>query len=141
VTAGPGDVEPTGWRLVRDLVTEFWREMRAGAQPLPVLYLLCDGCGNVTPRTSVRKSFSVANGEVSGGTPESVCAACDYAQPRVVDDEVPADTTIVCTGHQFRRFGFIRRRRRTCGENFAVSAMATLVICPWCMTEQPGPAA
>jgi hypothetical protein len=68
---------------------EFWTELRAGPQPLPVLYLLCDGCGNVTPRTSVQKTFSVTNRGITGGTPESLCAACQHAQPRVVD-EIPA---------------------------------------------------
>ncbi|GAA2074502.1 hypothetical protein [Actinomadura alba] len=95
MTTSPGAVDPTGWREVRDLTVAFWREMRAGPQPLPVLYLLCDGCGQVTPRTRVRKSFSVSRGEINGGTPEPVC---EHAQIRVVDDEIPADTTIVCTG-------------------------------------------
>jgi hypothetical protein len=72
--------------------------------------------------------------------PESVCAACQYAQPRVVDDEIPASTTIVCTGHPHRRSG-TKRRRKPCARTIIVPSQANLVICPWCCTEQPGPAA
>lgn len=132
--------EPTGWRLARDLAVELWREMRSDPMPLPVCYLACDGCGQVTPRTRVQKSYSVTERGMVGGTPESVCESCEYAQLRVVDDEVPADTTIVCTGHPHRRFG-TKRRRRPCARTFNVPARATLAICPWCVTTQPGPAA
>ena len=138
MTTEPGEVEPTGWRLARELAIAFWREMRAGPQPLPVLYIACDGCGQVTPHNRVQKIMSIRDGVFTGSPPETVCEACDHAQPRAVDDEVPADTTVVCTGRRFRRFGF-KRQRKPCGESFTVPAVAALVICPWCVTAQPGP--
>jgi hypothetical protein len=53
----------------------------------------------------------------------------------------PADTTMTCTGHPFRRFG-LKRPRRICEQTFAVPAAANPVICPWYVTtRQPGPAA
>ena len=126
------------WREFLAALGELVREFRSDPQPLPVLYLRCDGCGQVTPRTGVRKHYSVTPTSLNGGTPESVCAACDYGQVRVVGDEVPADTTIVCTGRRFRRIG-TRRSRKPCGQSFAVPAAAALVLCPWCITTQPGP--
>ncbi len=44
---------------------------------------------------------------------------------------------MTCTGHPFRRIGF-KRSRKTCGKTIAFPHTATLVICPWCVTEQPG---
>ena len=141
----PRGREPSAWQQfreflaeLREFAVEIWREQRADPQPLPVLYLVCDGCGQVTPRTSVQKSYSLTERGLAGGTPESVCDRCRHAQPRVVDDAVPADTTVICTGHRFRRIG-IKRSRKPCGESFTVPAAATLVICPWCVTTQPGP--
>lgn len=126
VTTESDEVEPTGWRLTRELSVAFWREMRAGPQPLPVLYIACDGCGQVTPRTKIQKIMSISEGQFTGSPPETVCEACDHAQPRIVNDEVPADSTVVCTGRRFRRFGF-KRRRKPCGDSFTVPATAVLV--------------
>ncbi|MFI7214514.1 hypothetical protein ACIBP4_25310 [Micromonospora maritima] len=117
---------------------DLWRELRAGPQPLPVLYLACDGCGQVTAHTRVQKVMSISDGAVIGSPPEAVCEACEHAQPRTVGDELSADTTVICTGRRFRRFG-LRRRRRACGAAFAVPAAAVLVVCPWCVTRQAGP--
>jgi hypothetical protein len=130
------------WREFLAALRELAREMRADPQPLPVLYLRCDGCEQVTPRTSVRKHYIVTatatETALDGGTPESVCEVCDHGQIRVVGDEVPADTTIGCSGRRFRRFG-IKRSRKPCGASFTVPAAAVLVVCPWCITTQPGP--
>lgn len=130
-----GETEPAGWRLARDLTVDLWRELRAGPQPLSVLYLACDGCGQVTAHTRVQKVMSISGGAVIGSPPEAVC---EHAQPRTVGDELSADTMVICTGRRFRRFG-LRRRRRACGEAFVVSAAAVLVVCPWCVTRQAVP--
>lgn len=129
---------PGGWREFRQLLAEFWREMRSPPQPLPVLYLRCDGCGQVTPHTSVQKWYSLTERGIAGGTPESVCDGCHHPQPRVVDDQVPADTPIVCTGRRSRRLGS-KPSRHPCARTFTAPAPATLALCPWCVTLQPGP--
>ncbi|GLW35663.1 hypothetical protein Areg01_85980 [Actinoplanes regularis] len=41
---GPGTARQE-WREFRAALGELWRELRADPQPLPVLYLDCDGCG------------------------------------------------------------------------------------------------
>ncbi len=133
-----GETQPAGWRLARELAVDLWRELRAGPHPLPVLYLACDGCGQVTAHTRVQKVMSISDGTLTGSPPEAVCEACEHAQPRTVGDELPADTTVTCTGHRFRRLGF-RRRRKGCGEAFVVPAAAVLVVCPWCVTRPAGP--
>lgn len=67
----PGEVEPTRWRLARELAVAIWREMRAGPQPLPVLYIACDGCGQVTPYNRVQKVMSIRDGLFTGSPPET----------------------------------------------------------------------
>jgi hypothetical protein len=93
-----------------------------------------DGCGRVTPHSSNQRIYTlrVAEREVSA-PPEAVCDECRHAQPRTVGDEIPADVTVVCAGHPFRRFGS-KRSRRTCGRGFAVPGAASSVLCPWCAT-------
>ncbi|MBC8989594.1 hypothetical protein ACIODS_16870 [Micromonospora chalcea] len=129
--------ESAGWPLARELARDLWCELRAGPQPLPVLYLACDGCGQVTAHTRVQKVMSISDGTLTTSPPEAVCEACEHAQPRAIGDELPADTTVICTGHRFRRLGF-RRRRTECGEAFAVPVAAVLVVCPWCVPGRSG---
>ncbi|MEU1813363.1 hypothetical protein [Micromonospora aurantiaca (nom. illeg.)] len=125
--------EPAGWRLARDLAVDFWRELRTSPQPPPVLYLAGDGCGQVTAHTRVQKVMCISDGTLTSSQPEAACEACEHAQPRAIGAELPADTTVICTGHRSRRLGF-RRRRTVCGEASAVPVAAVLVVCPWCMT-------
>jgi hypothetical protein len=124
------------WQLLRDLVAE----QRRGRQPMPVTYLACDGCGNVTAHLVEQRIYSLAPDGMTGTPSEAVCDVCDHAQPRVHGDQVPADTTVTCTGRRFRRIG-LRRGRRRCAQPFTVPAAATQVVCPWCCWRQPGPAA
>ncbi|MDG4751588.1 hypothetical protein O7630_11605 [Micromonospora sp. WMMD718] len=77
----PRETEPAGWRLARELARSLWRELRAGPQPLPVLYLACDGCGQVTAHTRVQKVMSISDGTLTSSPPEAVCEACEHAQP------------------------------------------------------------
>lgn len=120
--------EPTGWAFARMLVREFVHDVHHPT-PLTVRYLRCDGCGEVTPHA---RQVSIG----SHGILETVCDLCEYAQPRAVGDEIPADVTVTCIGRRRRRIGFKRSRRR-CGRVFDVPAAASRVLCPWCSTVQP----
>jgi hypothetical protein len=77
--------------------------------------------------------------EVTAPPPEAVCDECGHAQPRTVGDELPAEVTVTCVGRWSRWFCF--KRRRPCGRTFEVPAAAAVVLCPWCLTAQPGPQA
>lgn len=136
--SGP-EPEPTGWALFRTLVREFVDEWRHPT-PYAVRYIRCDGCGQVTPHSSNRRVISIRMpiGEMTAPPPEAVCDDCEHAQPRTVGDEVPADVTVTCVGRRHRRIG-IKRSRRRCGRTFEVLAAASSVLCPWCITAQPGP--
>jgi DNA-directed RNA polymerase subunit RPC12/RpoP len=135
--SGVEEPEPTGWAFVRMVVREFVHDMRHPA-PRTVRYLRCDGCGQVTPHSSDRRLYAIANAEVTAPPPEAVCDECGHAQPRAVGDEIPADVTVTCVGRRHRRIGLNRSRHR-CGREFAVPAAASSVLCPWCSTVQPGP--
>jgi hypothetical protein len=138
--SGTEQSEPTeGWALLRALVRDFIDERR-NPQPFAVRYLRCDGCGHVTPHTCDQRLYTihVAEREMTAPPPEAVCDECEHAQPRTVGDEIPAEVTVTCVGRRHRRFGFKRSRRR-CGREFAVPAAASSVLCPWCVTTQPGP--
>lgn len=139
--SGTEQREPTGWAFVRMMVREFVHEWRHPT-PFPVRYLRCDdGCGRVTPHSSIQRIYTlrVAEREVAAPPAEAVCDECRHAQPRTVGDEITADVTVTCTGHPFRRFGS-KRSRRTCGQQFAVPGTASSVLCPWRATSQPNPA-
>jgi hypothetical protein len=135
---GSAQPEPTGWAFAR-MVRESIHQLRHPA-PLPVRYLHCDGCGNVTPHTRDRLLYTIRlpQRELTAPPPEAVCDECGHAQPRTVDDEIPADTTVTCIGHRHSTFGYGRSRRR-CEQSFEVPAAASSVLCPWCVTVQPGP--
>jgi hypothetical protein len=64
-----------------------------------------DGCGEITPHAGLVSIGSL-------GIPEAVCNLCDHRQPRVVGDEIAADTTVTCAGRRHRRIGFKRSRHR-----------------------------
>ncbi|WP_431726932.1 hypothetical protein [Verrucosispora sp. TAA-831] len=131
--------EPSGWALVRMLAREFVHEMRRPV-PLSVRYLRCDGCGQVTPHRADQRLYSIRSQEreITAPPPEAVCDECGHAQLRTVGDEIPADVTVTCSGHRHRRIGS-KRSRRACARDFAVPAAASSVVCPWCVTVQPGP--
>jgi hypothetical protein len=84
-----------GWALVRTTVREFVHGMRHPT-PLPVRYLRCDGCDNVTPHTRYRRLYAIQmpERELTAPPPEVICDECEYAQPRTVGDEISADTTV-----------------------------------------------
>jgi ribosomal protein S26 len=130
----------TGWALIRELVRDFvdeWRHPR----PSVVRYIRCDGCGEVTPHSSDTYIITLRTGEDVSATPrEVVCDFCEYVQPRMVDDELPADATVACVGRRYRRFG-LKRSRRPCGRMFSAPGAASRVRCPWCGTVQPSHAA
>jgi restriction system protein len=79
-----------------------------------------------------------AEREVIAPQPEAVCDECRHAQPRTVGDEIPAEMTVTCVGRRHRQFGS-KRSRRPCGREFKAPAAASSVLCPWCVTVQPGP--
>jgi hypothetical protein len=136
-----GIVEPesTGWASVRMLVREFVRDVRHPT-PFTVRYLRCDGCGQITTHSSDQRLYTLSSAqrEITVPPPEAVCDECGHAQPRTVDDELPAEVTVTCVGRRHRRIRD-RRSRRACGREFAVPAAASRVLCPWCATVQPGP--
>jgi hypothetical protein len=50
-------------------------------------------------------TIQVAEREVTASPPEAVCDECGHAQARTVGGEIPADVTVTCAGHPFRRIG------------------------------------
>jgi hypothetical protein len=132
VSSAPGP-EPTGWRLFAARMAEFWRDVRYPT-PFAPRYIACDGCGRVTPHSSVRRSIRITGDGMTTTPDETVCDVCGHPQLRTVGDEVLADTTIVCRGRRYRRFGSKRSRRR-CGKTFIAPAAASPAVCPWCGTE------
>jgi len=108
--------------------------------PRSDLYLDCDVCGGATPHPSYRQIISATkeNPTLVAVPPEPVCAVCRNAHPRVLGDEPPCDTAIVCSGQRRRRWRS-GRSQRPCRAQFTVLASAPTVICPWCSTQQDGP--
>ena len=91
---------------------EVRREQRAGPQPLPVLYYSATAAGRSPRAPAVQKSYGLTERGLT-----------DLYRPPVpaLRLQTPAQT--------------VRR------ESFTAPAAATLVICPWCVTLQPGPGA
>jgi hypothetical protein len=131
--------QPSGWALFWPTMRELWRDMRYPT-PRPLRYLPCDGCGQVTQHSADQRELFVTGGvDLTSTPPQTVCDDCGHCQLRTVDDEVPQDATVTCTGRRHRRFR-AGRSRRPCGHGFAAPRTAPLVLCPWCSTRQPGTA-
>lgn len=143
-----GDEEP-GERLW----TRMWREVHLTwevlvditrrPKPYPVLYVRCDSCGKVAPRTIVRHHGVWSSDGTGYTTPaEHECPLCGAYSPRVLGDQLdPGDSDVTtvrmtCTV----RFGCFQFWRR-CDTTFTVPAAATLVHCAACGERYPGPAA
>lgn len=143
-----GDEEPVQrlcvrvWREVR-LVWEVLVDITRRPKPEPVLYVQCDSCGKVAPRTSVRHHGRWSS-DGSGYTtpPEYPCPLCGEYSPRVLGDQFDPDdpdvatVTMACTV----RFGCWQFWRR-CDTTFTVPASAALVHCSACGERYSGPAA
>lgn len=133
----------TRWSLAKQTIAELWHEVRHPA-PLPVFYIPCGDCGETTAHLTYRKTTSLRLSvdrvsDVITTPPEWICEDCGHAQPRFVNDAVDGDTPVTCVGRRQRR---IRsgRSRHPCAQVFLVPAATRRVICPWCLTWQPGPA-
>ncbi|SNS58654.1 hypothetical protein SAMN06264365_118179, partial [Actinoplanes regularis] len=63
---GPGTARQE-WREFRAALGELWRELRADPQPLPVLYLDCDGCGREHQCRNARLTRVGRHGPSRGG--------------------------------------------------------------------------
>jgi len=124
--------------------TSRWRAERPPRlpedEPVPVVYIRCGGCGQVTPHTKVSRSgrYEMAEGEITDVVvtpPETVCDICDHAQPRSVDDEVPSDAEVACCGtrEHWSRTG---PAGPPCDAVFRAPSVADQVLCPFCQTMQ-----
>ena len=106
--------------------------------PPPILYLGCEGCGQVTAHTSHREMhLPIESGSTAfrSGTPvlrESVCDVCGHAQPRVIGDQVESDTEV----RGRTRVGWLWFDWRSCRQTFRAPAAAPWPVCPWCLMVQ-----
>ena len=117
----------------RDLVTS----RRLAREPVAILYVRCDGCGDVTSHLSTQHIHTITRTDMVTTPPEIVCDLCEHAQPRTRDDEVVSDTQLVCTAFRYRRWRGGRSRRRRCGRTFVTPAIAARPRCQWCLSLQP----
>jgi hypothetical protein len=107
---------------------------------VPVTYIRCGGCGQVTPHTKFSRTgrFDLEGGEITDVVvtpPEVVCDICDHAQPRSLDDVVEPDALVECCGtrEHWSRTG---PAGPPCGATFAAPTEAEQVLCPRCQTMQ-----
>lgn len=73
-----------------------------GDGPAAVRYIQCDTCTGPTPHYAEVQIFSATsrNPTFVASPPEVVCGVCGSVHPRVVDDEPPSDTEIICVGRR-----------------------------------------
>jgi hypothetical protein len=73
-----------------------------GDGPAAVRYIQCDTCAGPTPHHAEVQIFSATsrNPTFVASPPEVVCGVCGSVHPRVVDDEPPRDTEIVCVARR-----------------------------------------
>jgi hypothetical protein len=148
-------VWPAGRRVLGAIVA-LVQEARTDGD-IAIRYIRCDACGGPTPHHAEVQIFSATANDPTfiASPPEVVCGLCASLHPRVIDDEPPRDTVVTCSVRRPTRWPLSRlppTRRLperwlprgltgACGQRFSVPAGAALVLCPRCVTHQPGPAA
>jgi hypothetical protein len=76
-----------------------------GDGPVAVRYIRCDSCAGPTPHHAEVQIFSATarDPDFVASPPEVICAVCCSVHPRVVDDEPPRDTDVVCAARRIPR--------------------------------------
>jgi hypothetical protein len=104
---------------------------RSGRQPIRLLYVMCDGCYDVTAHLTSQVTAVPLRGSQYAETAslvEIICRSCGWVQPRVVGDEVSPQVILECR----RRQRLMRRGWRRCQKVFIAPASAAWPTCPWC---------
>ena len=96
---------------------------------IPLVYVLCEGCYDVTAHLSGRvTTVSLPPGPWRAeftSLVEIICRTCGWAQPRVVGDEVVPNVLLECRRDR-------QLFRRQCRRTFTAPPTADWPTCPWC---------
>jgi hypothetical protein len=122
------------WSTGREGLAE---NRRQAQEPISILYVRCDGCGDVTAHMSTQRVGTITWTGSVVAPPEVVCDICRHAQPRVRGDEVESDQELVCAAFRYQRWRGRRSRRHRCGRIFMAPHAARRPRCQWCLGVQP----